>query len=303
MTARHFLTLTDLSSTELDGLLKRALALKTAHRRGERHTPLAGRTMAMVFEKSSTRTRVSFEAGMAQLGGTSMFLSPRDLQLDRGEPVEDTARVMSSMVDVIVIRANHHTMVERFAAHSRVPVVNALTELHHPCQLLADMQTYVERRGPIHGCVAAWIGDGNNVCHSWMQAAKLLDFELRVATPPGYAPRPDIVAACAPHVRLVSEPHEAARGADIVVTDTWASMGQEHEKAERTKAFARYRVDTALMARAKADAIFMHCLPAYRGHEVTAEVIDGPQSVVWDEAENRLHSQKALLELLLARTA
>lgn len=300
MTARHFLTLIDLSSTELDNLLKRAVELKAAHRRGERHAPLTGRTMAMVFEKSSTRTRVSFEAGMAQLGGTSMFLSPRDLQLDRGEPVEDTARVMSRMVDIVVIRANHHTMVERFAAYSRVPVVNALTELHHPCQLLADMQTVIERRGGVRECVAAWIGDGNNVCHSWMQAAKMLGFELRVAAPSGYAPRPDIVAACAPHVRLVAEPQEAVRGADVVVTDTWASMGQEHEKTERAKAFARYRVDTALMARAAPNALFMHCLPAYRGHEVTAEVIDGPQSVVWDEAENRLHSQKALLELLLA---
>lgn len=299
MTPRHFLTLADLSPAVLGKLIQRAIELKAGHQRGERHVPLVGRTMAMMFEKSSTRTRVSFEAGMAQLGGSSMFLPPRDLQLGRGEPIEDTARVISRMVDVIVIRANEHAMVERFAGHSQVPVINALTELHHPCQLLADVQTVVERRGDVRGRTVAWVGDGNNVCHSWMQAAKVFDFELRVATPPGYAPRPDIAAACAPNARLLADPNAAVAQADVVVTDTWASMGQEHEKAERAKAFAPYRVDRELMRKAKPDAIFMHCLPAYRGHEVTAEVIDGPQSVVWDEAENRLHSQKALLELLL----
>lgn len=299
MTPRHFLTLADLSAAELNQLIRRAIELKQIHQRGERHTPLIGKTMAMIFEKSSTRTRVSFEAGMSQLGGAAMFLSPRDLQLDRGEPVEDTARVMSRMVDIIVLRANQHAMVERFAAHSQVPVINALTERHHPCQLLADIQTYVERRGDIRGHVAAWIGDGNNVCHSWMQAAKFFDFELRVATPAGYAPDSALAAACAPNVQLMTNPTHAAQGADIVVTDTWASMGQEHEKAERTKAFAGYCVDRALLAQAKPDAMFMHCLPAYRGHEVAADVLDGPQSVVWEEAENRLHSQKALLELLL----
>jgi ornithine carbamoyltransferase len=236
---------------------------------------------------------------MAQLGGSGMFLPPRDLQLDRGEPLEDTARVMSRMVDIVVIRANEHATVERFAAHSRVPVINALTERHHPCQLLADVQTYVERRGDIRGRTAAWIGDGNNVCHSWMQAAKLFDFKLRVATPEGYAPAADIAAQCASNVELLTDPAQAVRGADIVITDTWASMGQEHEKTLRAKAFAGYRVDSELMHKAKPDAMFMHCLPAYRGHEVTAEVIDGPQSVVWDEAENRLHSQKALLEFIL----
>lgn len=299
MTPRHFLTLADLTAAELNKLIKRAIELKQAHQRGERLTPLAGKTMAMVFEKSSTRTRVSFEAGMAQLGGSGMFLPPRDLQLDRGEPLEDTARVMSRMVDLVVIRANEHATVERFAAHSQVPVINALTERHHPCQLLADVQTYVERRGDIRGRTAAWVGDGNNVCHSWMQAAKLFDFKLRMATPKGYAPAAEIAAQCASHVQLLSDPVEAVRGADIVITDTWASMGQEHEKVERAKAFAGYRVDSELMRKAKPDAMFMHCLPAYRGHEVTADVIDGPQSVVWDEAENRLHSQKALLEFIL----
>ncbi len=299
MTARHFLTLADFTSAELNRLIARAGALKQMRQRGERHAPLAGKTMAMLFEKASTRTRVSFEAGMAQLGGASLFLSPRDLQLDRGEPVEDTARVISRMVDVVVIRANQHATVERFAAHSRVPVINALTERHHPCQLLADIQTYVERRGDIRAHTIAWVGDGNNVCHSWMQAAQRFEFNLRIATPPEYAPHADLVKQCAPYVTLLTDPADAVRGTDAVVTDTWASMGQEHEKADRTSAFARYRVDAALLSQAKPEAIFMHCLPAYRGHEVTAEVIDGPRSVVWDEAENRLHSQKALLEFLL----
>jgi ornithine carbamoyltransferase len=243
---------------------------------------------------------VSFEAGMAQLGGASLFLSPRDTHLGRGEPVEDTARVMSRMVDVIVIRANSHAMVERFAEHSRVPVINALTDLYHPCQLLADIQTYIEARGPIEGRRVAWIGDGNNVCHSWMNAARQFGFSMTIATPKGYEPDASLLKACAVQVTLTRNPKEAARGADIVVTDTWASMGQEDEKTERLKAFVGYTVDPALMQLASKEAVFMHCLPAYRGVEVAAEVIDGPQSVVWDEAENRLHAQKALLEFLLA---
>jgi ornithine carbamoyltransferase len=299
VTIRHFLALADLSAAELKSLLDRAAELKQLHRQGRPHTPLAGKVMAMLFEKSSTRTRASFEAGMAQLGGAAMFLSPRDLQLDRGEPVEDTVRVLSRMVDVIVVRAHRHEMVERMAAHSRVPVINALTDRQHPCQLLADIQTYLEHRGEIKGRTIAWVGDGNNVCHSWMQAATLFGFRLRVATPQGYGPQPELLAECAPAVTLTSDPVAAVRGADAVVTDTWASMGQENEKASRMLAFAPYRVDAKLMAEAKPGAIFMHCLPAYRGHEVTADVIDGPQSVVWDEAENRLHSQKALLEFLL----
>ena len=299
---RHFLTLFDLSAAELQRLLARAQELKQLHARGERYTPLAHKALAMIFDKSSTRTRVSFEAGITQLGGNAMFLSPNDTQLGRGEPIEDTARVVSRMVDVIVVRTFEHARIETFAAHARVPVINALTDLHHPCQLLADLQTWREHQGDIAGKTAAWIGDGNNVCHSWMQAAKRGGFHLRVATPTGYAPAADIVAACAPHVSLTADPQAAADGADVVITDTWASMGQEQEKAARARAFAGFIVDAALMRRAKPGALFMHCLPAYRGVEVAAEVIDGPQSVVWDEAENRLHAQKALLEFLLVGT-
>ncbi len=299
MKPRHFLSLLDLSPAELKQLITRARELKTLLKRGQLHRPLVGKTMAMIFEKSSTRTRVSFETGMTQLGGASLFLSPRDTHLDRGEPVEDTARVLSRMVDVIVIRANSHAMVERFAAHSQTPVINALTDLHHPCQLLADIQTYVELRGDIAGKKAAWIGDGNNVCHSWIQAAQQFGFSLNIATPKGYEPHASMTASERDHVALMHDPKQAVRNADIVVTDTWASMGQEHEKAERMKSFAGFMVDTTLMKLAKPEAVFMHCLPAYRGAEVAAEVIDGPQSVVWDEAENRLHAQKALLEFLL----
>lgn len=299
MKPRHFLTLMDLSAVELKQLLARAMELKTIRQRGEKSTPLTGKTMVMIFDKSSTRTRVSFEAGMAQLGGTSLFLSPRDTHLDRGEPVEDTARVLSRMVDIIVIRVNSHAMVERFAAHSQVPVINALTDLNHPCQLLADIQTYLEKRGDIRGKKAAWIGDGNNVCHSWINAARQFGFQLDIATPKGYEPKTEWVATSRDHLTLHHDPKHAARGADIVVTDTWASMGQEKEKAKRMKAFTGYMVDNALMKLANKDAVFMHCLPAYRGVEVAAEVIDGPQSIVWDEAENRLHAQKALIEFLL----
>ncbi len=302
MKPRHFLTLLDLSSAELEQLLGRAIELKAMHRRGAAHIPLRQRTMAMIFEKSSTRTRVSFEAGMSQLGGSSLFLSPRDTHLGRGEPIEDTARVMSRMVDVIVIRAYEHEMVVRFAEHSRVPVINALTDLYHPCQLLADIQTYVEARGPIAGRTAAWIGDGNNVCNSWINAARRFGFKLIIATPAGYEPVADIVATASDCVTLTHDPRAAAQGADIVITDTWASMGQEDEKAQRLKDFSGYMVDSKLMRLAHKDAVFMHCLPAYRGYEVDAAVIDGPQSVVWDEAENRLHAQKALLEFLLAPT-
>jgi ornithine carbamoyltransferase len=302
MITRHFLSLRDLSAAELNALVRRAIELKSLRALGRAPMPMVGKTLAMIFEKASTRTRVSFEAGMAQLGGATMFLSPRDTQLDRGEPVEDTARVMSRMVDVIVIRANTQAMIERFARNSGVPVINALSDLHHPCQLLADVQTWVEHHGDVKGRTAAWIGDGNNVCHSWIEAAHLFGFHLRVATPKGYEPNTDIVRAAGASVSLLNDPRAAAQGADLIVTDTWASMGQEQEKAERLKAFAGFTVDTALMQRAKPEALFMHCLPAYRGYEVAAEVIDGPRSAVWEEAENRLHAQKALLELLLAPT-
>ncbi|MDX1487219.1 MAG: ornithine carbamoyltransferase [Acidiferrobacterales bacterium] len=300
MRLRHFLTLLDLDREELIQLLQRAIALKAAMRKGQQHAPLRGKVLAMIFDKSSTRTRVSFEAGMAQLGGTSMFLSPRDMQLGRGEPIEDTARVLSRMVDAVVIRTHAHATIQRFAAHATVPVINALTDIYHPCQLLADLQTYVEKRGDISGKAVAWVGDGNNVCHSWINAAYLMDFTLRIATPKGYEPDVKLLDRSRDCIVLTQNPQEAVRGADVVVTDTWASMGQEDEKTKRERDFAGFLVDEGLMGLARPDALFMHCLPAYRGYEVTAEVIDGPQSVVWDEAENRLHSQKALLELLLA---
>jgi len=299
MMPRHFLSLMDLSPPELRQLIRRAIEFKAMRNRGEIYEPLRNRVLAMLFEKSSTRTRVSFEAGMTQLGGNCMFLSPRDTQLGRGEPLEDTARVLSRMVDVVVIRTDQHAKVERFAADSVCPVINALTDRFHPCQLLADVQTVVEHRGAIEGVIVAWIGDGNNVCQSWMNAARQFGFELRVASPPGYEPEAALVSAVGDRVRLTAVPADAAEGADVVVTDTWASMGQEQEKADRLRAFEGFCVDRALMALARPDALFMHCLPAYRGVEVAADVIDGSQSVVWDEAENRLHAQKALLELLL----
>jgi ornithine carbamoyltransferase len=300
MPVRHFLTLLDLSPDELQGLIRRAIELKAKLRAGELHQPLRGKILGMVFEKSSTRTRVSFEAGMAQLGGHALFLSPRDTQLGRGEPIEDTARVLSRMVDIIMIRTYEHEKIERFAAHSQVPVINALTDRCHPCQLLADMQTYIEHRGDIRGRSVAWIGDGNNMCHSYIGAAKQFGFQLKIAAPEGYAPDPGIVACGAGHVEVFTDPASAARGADLVVTDVWASMGQEEEQSARARAFAAYQVDAQLMRVAAKDALFMHCLPAHRGEEVAADVIDGPQSVVWEEAENRLHAQKALLELLLS---
>ena len=298
---RHFLTLQDLSADELRALLTRAGELKAMQRAGTLYEPLKNKVLGMVFEKSSTRTRVSFEAGMIQFGGSSIFLSPRDTQLGRGEPIEDTARVLSRMVDCVMIRTYEHEKIERFAEYSQVPVINALTDRHHPCQLLADLQTYFERRGDIRGRTVAWIGDGNNMCNSYIQAAGLLDFTLRIACPEGYEPDGTLLNECHTHTVLLHDPMSAARGADLVVTDVWASMGQEQEQMERARAFAPYQVSARMMAQAKPDALFMHCLPAHRGEEVAAEVIDGPQSVVWDEAENRLHAQKALLELLLCR--
>ncbi len=299
MATRHFLSLLDFTPEELSGLIQRAIELKRKQRAGELFEPLKGKVLGMVFEKSSTRTRVAFETAMTQSGGHAIFLSPRDTQLGRGEPIEDTARVLSRMVDAIMIRTFEHEKIEKFAEYSQVPVINALTDRFHPCQLLADVQAYVEHRGSIEGRTVAWIGDGNNMCHSYINAARQFGFELRIACPKGYEPNSAILVAAEDRVRLVDSAREAARGADLVVTDVWASMGQEEEQQRREKAFAAYQVDGAVMAEAKPDALFMHCLPAHRGEEVSAEVIDGPQSVVWDEAENRLHSQKALLEFLI----
>lgn len=296
---RHFLSLHDLSADEARALIARATELKRMLRAGEEYRPLPNRTLAMIFEKSSTRTRVSFEVGMVQLGGHALFLSPRDTQLGRGEPIEDSARVLSRMVDAVMIRTFEHATVERFAAHSQVPVINGLTDRLHPCQLLADIQTYQEHRGDIRGRRVTWIGDGNNMCHSFMEAAELFDFQLRIACPEGFEPDAGLLAAVDGRCEILRDPQEAAEAADLVVTDVWASMGQEDEQAGREALFAPFQVDDAVMARSAPDALFMHCLPAHRGEEVAASVIDGPQSVVWDEAENRLHAQKALLEFLL----
>ncbi len=299
MTVRHFLTLLDFSADELQRLIERAIVLKQWHKQGRLYEPLKNKVLAMVFEKSSTRTRVSFESGMAQLGGHALFLSPRDTQFGRGEPLEDSARVMSRMVDAIMVRTFEHEKIELFAEYSACPVINALTDRYHPCQLLADMQTWFEHRGAIRGATVAFIGDGNNMCHSYINAARRFDFRLHVAAPPGYQPDATIVAAAGDRVKLFEQPLEAAAGANLVVTDVWASMGQEDEQTQRGKVFAAYQVNSELMHRAGKDALFMHCLPAHRGEEVTADVIDGSRSVVWDEAENRLHAQKALLEFLL----
>jgi ornithine carbamoyltransferase len=296
---RHLLSLLDFSAEEARTLIRRATELKAMLRRGEEYLPLRHRTLGMIFEKSSTRTRVSFEVGMVQLGGHALFLSPRDTQLGRGEPIEDSARVLSRMVDAVMIRTFSQETVERFAAYSRVPVINGLTDRFHPCQLLADMQTFWEHRGDIRGGRVAWIGDGNNMCQSYMEAARLFDFELRIACPQGFEPDSDLLAADPGRFSVLTDPLEAAEGADLVATDVWASMGQEEEQAQRRAVFAPYQVSDAVMSRAAPHALFMHCLPAHRGEEVAASVIDGPQSVVWDEAENRLHAQKALLELLL----
>ncbi len=300
MSLQHFLTLLDLDKETLRRLVHRAMALKAMHLEGKRHEPLRGKVLGMVFEKSSTRTRVAFEVAMAHFGGHAVFLSPRDTQLGRGEPLEDTARVLSRMVDAVTIRTFEHEKIERFAAFSEVPVINALTDRFHPCQLLADVQTFIEHRGPIEGKTVAWIGDGNNVCHSYIHASLQFDFTLRIACPEGYEPDAAILKRAGDRAVLLRDPLEAARGADLVVTDVWASMGQEEEQRAREQAFAPYRVTPEVMAAARPEALFMHCLPAHRGEEVDAEVIDGPQSVVWDEAENRLHAQKALLEYLLA---
>ena len=296
---RHFLTLLDLSSEELRAVIRRAIELKATRNQNQDYAPFVNRTLGMIFDKSSTRTRVSFEAGMAQFGGHALFLSSKDTQLGRGEPVQDTARVLSPMVDIIMIRTYAHSTIERFAEVAQVPVINGLTDLYHPCQLLADLQTWFEQRGDISGATITWIGDGNNMCHSYINAARLLDFNLRIGCPEGYMPNAEIVAAAGSNVEIMHDAMAAAEGSDLIVTDVWASMGQEQEQLKREQAFQDFQVNHSLMQVAHADALFMHCLPAHREEEVSTEVLEGPQSVVWDEAENRLHAQKALIEFLL----
>jgi ornithine carbamoyltransferase len=300
MQVRHYLQFKDFSREEYLHLFDRAVWIKDKFKRYEPYRPLVDRTLAMVFEKHSTRTRVSFEAGMNQLGGSVITLMTRDTQLGRGEPIEDVARVITRMVDIVMIRTFEQTIIEKFAEYSRVPVINGLTNEYHPCQILGDILTFIEHRGPIRGKTVAWIGDSNNVCNTWLQAAEVFDFNVHVSTPPGYEVEPERAGLYnTDHYEEFADPMDAVRGADLITTDVWTSMGMEAEDAARKRDFEDWRVDTDMMRAAKPDALFMHCLPAHRGEEVTAEVIDGPQSVVWDEAENRLHAQKALMEFLL----
>ncbi len=298
-TPKHFLTLGNLTSEEFRGIINRAIELKKLQREGVSHSRYPGKVLAMIFAKASTRTRVSFEVGMRQLGGSALFLSAADTQLGRGEPIEDTARVLSSMVDLVMIRTHQHASVERFAQYSSVPVINGLTDDFHPCQLLADMQTWFEHRGDIRGRRVVWLGDGNNMCHSYINAARLLDFELVVACPPGYEPDGGLVAANRDRVRIADNPEDAVRGADLLVTDVWASMGQEDEQQARTAAMAPYQLNRNLLDQAATDALYMHCLPAHRDEEISSDLMAEPNTVIWDEAENRLHAQKALIEFLL----
>ena len=296
---RHFLTLTDLSPAEFRQIIARAIELKAIQRRGEIFEPLKNKVLAMIFEKSSTRTRVSFESGMAQFGGHAIFLSPRDTQLGRGEPVEDSARVLSSMADCLMVRTFEHEKAELLAEYSSVPVINGLTDDVHPCQLLADMQTYFEQRGEIKGKTVTWVGDGNNMCHSYMHAAKLLQFKLNIACPEGFEPQKKFIDETSDFIKITNDVRSACSNSDLIVTEVWASMVQEEEQKVREQAFSDFQVTSELMSLANDDALFMHCLPAHRGEEVSAEVIDGDNSVVWHEAENRLHAQKSLLEFLL----
>lgn len=300
MAIRHFLQFSDFSAEEHEWLFQRAAVIKKKFKAYEKYHPLADRTLAMIFEKASTRTRVSFEAGMYQLGGSVVHLTTGDSQLGRAEPIEDSAKVISRMVDLVMIRTFGQEKIERFAEHSRVPVINGLTNEFHPCQILADIFTYIEHRGSIRGKVVAWVGDGNNMANTWLQAAELLGFTVHVSTPSGYEVDQAVAGIrSSDSYKVFKDPMEACRGADLVTTDVWTSMGFEAENEQRRKAFADWCVDEDMMRVAKPDALFMHCLPAHRGEEVQAEVIDGPQSVVWDEAENRMHVQKALMEFLL----
>lgn len=301
MAVRHFLTLLDLTSDELNTLINRAIEMKRDLVKIRNEEPFKNQVLGMIFEKSSTRTRISFEAGIAQLGGHGLFLSSRDTQLGRGEPIEDSARVMSSMMDIVMIRTFGHDRIEEFAKYSSVPVINALTDDYHPCQLLADIMTFVENRGSIQGKTACWIGDGNNMCQSYINAAKQFDFKLNIACPEGFEPSAKLLEANKDRVTLSHSPEQAIAGAHLVVTDTWASMGQEEEKKIREQQFAGYQVNPALMDQAASDAVFMHCLPAYRGLEISEDMFEDSRSVVWQEAENRLHAQKALMEFLLSQ--
>ena len=296
---RHFLTILDLSRAEFQQIIQRAIELKAMRKQGKVFQPFPDKVLAMIFEKSSTRTRVSFEAGMAQFGGHAMFLSSRDTQLGRGEPIEDSAKVISSMVDIVMIRTFGHDIIENFAKHSSVPVINALSDQYHPCQLLADMQTYWEHRGDIQGKRVTWVGDGNNMCHSYINAAKVLDFQLSIACPEGYDPDPQLVESNADRVTIFRDIKDAVANSDLIVTDVWASMGQEEEQLAREKSFAAFQVTPQLLAQANPGALFMHCLPAHRGEEISVDMLEDPHSVVFDEAENRLHAQKALMEFLL----
>lgn len=303
---RHFLRLSDLSREELDGLLKRAVHLKTRHKDGIPYRPLIGKTLGLVFEKASTRTRLSFEAGMAQLGGLSIFISPKDSQMGRGEPVKDTARVMSRYLDAVVIRTFAHSIIEEFARYSDIPVINGLTDSYHPCQVLADLMTIIEKKGGYEGLSVCWVGDGNNMANSWIEAASILGFELRLACPQGYWPDAALLKAVGSRpgamIRMCEGVNEAAENAHVLNTDVWASMGQEDESIARRKSFMGYQINDAVLKIAAKDAIVLHCLPAHRGEEITEDVMEGRSSVVWDQAENRLHAQKAVLEFLLIRT-
>ena len=297
---KHFLQFNDFTREEFDYLFERTRWIKAQFKAYQRYWPLSDRTLVMIFEKASTRTRLSFETGMLQLGGAAIYMSTNDSQMGRGEPVEDTAKVISRMSDLIMIRTFEQSIVERLAANSRVPVINGLTNEYHPCQIMADIYTYIEHRGSIQGKTVAWIGDSNNMCNTWLQAAEVLDFDVRVSTPPGYEVEPERANLVGTkHFKQFADPMEAVQGADIVTTDVWTSMGFEAQNKERLRDFADWQVDAEMMSGARPDAIFLHCLPAHRGEEVAAEVIDGPQSVVWDEAENRLHVQKALMEYLV----
>jgi ornithine carbamoyltransferase len=296
MAVQHFLTLNDLDRQDIHGIVQRAIDLKKQAHRVD--SCLAGKTLGLIFDKSSTRTRVAFEVAMTQLGGASLFLSKADSQLGRGEPIEDSARVLSRMVDCIAMRTFEHDKLRRFAEMSAVPVINALTDSFHPCQLLADVQTFIEHRGDITGKSIAWLGDGNNMCQSYINAAAVFDFELRISCPEGFSPDSDLIRSNSNRVKIASSPVEAVTNADLVVTDVWTSMGQEQEQEQRLSSFGQFQVNRELMSHANNDALFMHCLPAHRGEEVSADLLDDPASVVWDEAENRMHSQKALLEFL-----